>query len=485
MDTLQFKTPPRWMIWKRRRHIVTILMCLGFANIYILRVNISIGIVAMNSPYNVTLSNGTVVERQDFNWDTKMQGLVLSSFFYGYLCTQLPGGWLGARFGGRTIFGVGVLVTALLTIFTPLAAFTSVYALVAVRVIEGFFEGGTFPCTQAIYAQWAPPQERSRVIGFTFMGSALGTVLGLQMSGLIGDVLGWASIFYITGAAGLVWSAVWFLVVKNCPDDDPHISVEELTYIKNSLGNSHHDLNKPEKITHPWGKIVTSLPLWAVTIANFSIVWGHYTTLTLLPMFMKDVFHYQLAKAGFITSVPYVVMGITMQFSGSIGDWLANKNIMSTTMVRKVLVCGPCLVQAACLSLVGHLTSIQSVLICLMLDLGMESFTLTAAFVNCLELAPQHASIVYGLSNTFVTIAGCLTPLISGFIVTDHSEDQWQIVFYIAAGVVLAGALFYGTFGYGEKLPWVTAEEKMEADGNVKTNKNSYNNKSYVEEAIS
>ncbi|KAG8245576.1 hypothetical protein J6590_103318 [Homalodisca vitripennis] len=128
-----------------------------------------------------------------------MQGLVLSSFFYGYLCTQLPGGWLGARFGGRTIFGVGVLVTALLTIFTPLAAFTSVYALVAVRVIEGFFEGGTFPCTQAIYAQWAPPQERSRVIGFTFMGSALGTVLGLQMSGLIGDVLGWASIFYITG----------------------------------------------------------------------------------------------------------------------------------------------------------------------------------------------------------------------------------------------------------------------------------------------
>ncbi|KAG8247446.1 hypothetical protein J6590_061236 [Homalodisca vitripennis] len=128
------------MFWRRRRHLITFLMFLGLANIYMLRVNLNVGIVAMNSPYNVTLSNGTVVEKQDFNWNSKMQGVALSSFFYGYSCTQLLAGWLATRFGGKIVFGLGVFVTALMTMVTPLAANTSFYLLVAVRIIEGVFE---------------------------------------------------------------------------------------------------------------------------------------------------------------------------------------------------------------------------------------------------------------------------------------------------------------------------------------------------------
>lgn len=35
---------------------------MGFMNVYSLRVNLSIAIVAMTNKYNVTLENGTVVE---------------------------------------------------------------------------------------------------------------------------------------------------------------------------------------------------------------------------------------------------------------------------------------------------------------------------------------------------------------------------------------------------------------------------------------
>ena len=64
----------------------------------------------------------------------------MGSFFYGYIITQLPGGWLGARFGGKYLFGFGVLSTAVLTMFTPMAARHSVGMFILVRILEGLGE---------------------------------------------------------------------------------------------------------------------------------------------------------------------------------------------------------------------------------------------------------------------------------------------------------------------------------------------------------
>ena len=67
-------------------------------------------------------------------------GWILAAFFYGYALTQIPGGWLATRFGGKWVFGVGVVMTSVFTLFTPLAALSSVELLIVVRVLEGFFE---------------------------------------------------------------------------------------------------------------------------------------------------------------------------------------------------------------------------------------------------------------------------------------------------------------------------------------------------------
>ena len=53
---------------------------------------------------------------------------------------QIPGGWLATRFGGKYVYGIGIVMTAVLTLLTPLAAHISVWALVALRVVEGMFE---------------------------------------------------------------------------------------------------------------------------------------------------------------------------------------------------------------------------------------------------------------------------------------------------------------------------------------------------------
>ena len=47
---------------------------------------------------------------------------------------------MAAQFGGRWILGIGIVMTSVLTLLTPVAAYVGLWALIAVRVAEGFFE---------------------------------------------------------------------------------------------------------------------------------------------------------------------------------------------------------------------------------------------------------------------------------------------------------------------------------------------------------
>jgi MFS transporter, ACS family, solute carrier family 17 (sodium-dependent inorganic phosphate cotransporter), other len=69
--------------WKKRRYLVVLMAFFGFFNVYALRVNLSVAIVAMTENRTIEHSDGTVSYKQDFVWNSLEQGLVLSSFFYG------------------------------------------------------------------------------------------------------------------------------------------------------------------------------------------------------------------------------------------------------------------------------------------------------------------------------------------------------------------------------------------------------------------
>lgn len=89
--------------WRKRRYTVVFMAFFGFFNVYALRVNLSVAIVAMVELRNVTLANGTMVQEQHFDWNSKQQGLVLSSFFYGYILTQFAGGFIAGKVGGHLV----------------------------------------------------------------------------------------------------------------------------------------------------------------------------------------------------------------------------------------------------------------------------------------------------------------------------------------------------------------------------------------------
>ncbi|XP_072565659.1 sialin isoform X1 [Paramormyrops kingsleyae] len=192
------------------RYGLALLSCYGFFVAYALRVNLSVAMVDMlntnvtgnASPSHCPQHASPARPRHNhtaslYDWDSETQGWILGSFFYGYILTQIPGGYLARKYGAKWLLGLGILGTVLFTLLTPLAADLGAGYLIAVRVLEGIGEGVTFPAMHAMWASWAPPLERSRLVTISYTGAQLGTVVALPLSGEICFYLDWTYVFYI------------------------------------------------------------------------------------------------------------------------------------------------------------------------------------------------------------------------------------------------------------------------------------------------
>ncbi|XP_018336581.1 sialin isoform X2 [Agrilus planipennis] len=445
------ETIPIWKVWKRRRYIISLLGFLGFLNIYTMRVTLSIAIVAMTENKTVTLENGTITHVQEFSWNNRQTGLLLSSFFYGYITTQILGGFLAERFGGRKFYGLGILCTAILTLLSPICAKQGFTALLIVRIVEGVLEGVTYPSMLAVWARWAPPLERSRLANFAISGAYMGTVIGMTIGGVLTDYFGWESVFYVFGTVAIVWFLCWWFIVAESPSLDPHISKRELDYILGSLNKENDTLRD---VKHPWGKILTSWAVWAIIIAHFAENWGFYTLLTQLPTFMKTVLNFDLSSGGFLSSLPYLCMSICTAMSGVLADTCLEKKYLTITQVRKIFNCSAFLGQTIFMLAAGFLLSPVGSTIFLTLAVGFGGFAWSGFGVNYLDIGPSHASVIVGISNTFSTLPGIISPTLTGFIVKHNTVAEWRNVFYISAGVYLFGCVTYGFLASGNLQKW-------------------------------
>jgi MFS family permease len=74
----------------------------------------------------------------EFSWSMETQGHILASYYYGYVATQLLGGYAAARWGGKVVVGPAVAATGVLSVMSPAAARRGgPWALIAVRVLQG------------------------------------------------------------------------------------------------------------------------------------------------------------------------------------------------------------------------------------------------------------------------------------------------------------------------------------------------------------
>ncbi|CAL8258872.1 unnamed protein product [Lota lota] len=450
------------------RYGLALVSCYGFFVVYALRVNLSVAMVDMinstdqaNHSASVCQPSKTVVGRNHtasvYNWSSESQGWILGSFFYGYIFTQIPGGYLASRYGAKWLMGLGILSTVVFTLLTPLAADLGAGYLIAVRLLEGIGEGVTFPSMYAMWAAWAPPLERSRLLTISFTGAQLGTVIALPLSGEICYYLGWTWIFYIFGMVGVVWFVLWSLLVFNSPEDHPRISEREKHYICSSLENEVSRELGPV----PWRSIVTCRPLWAIVVAHFSFNWTFYTLLTLLPTYMQDVLGFSIQQNGLLSALPYLGAGLVAVLGGQLADHLRDARQYRTVVVRKAFSLIGMVGPAVFLVAAGY-TGCNYVLAVVFLTLSSSLGGLSASGfnINHLDIAPSYAGILLGITNTFATIPGMVGPVIARTLTKNNTMEEWQMVFYISAAINLLGAAFYTLVGQGTVQPWAVPKPR-------------------------
>ncbi|XP_048826249.1 vesicular glutamate transporter 3 [Brienomyrus brachyistius] len=442
-----------------KRYIIAILSGLGFCISFGIRCNLGVAIVEMVNNNTVYINGSAVMRPAQFNWDPETVGLIHGSFFWGYIVTQIPGGFISNKLAANRVFGAAIILTSLLNMLIPSAARVHVGCVMCVRILQGLVEGVTYPACHGMWSKWAPPLERSRLATTSFCGSYAGAVIAMPLAGVLVQYVGWSSVFYIYGVFGMIWYIFWLLLAYRSPADHPTITEEERTYIETSIGEGAKLLSATEKFKTPWRHFFTSMPVYAIIVANFCRSWTFYLLLISQPAYFEEVFGFPISKVGVLSALPHMVMTIIVPIGGQLADYLRSHKILSTTTVRKIMNCGGFGMEATLLLVVGFSHTRGVAISFLVLAVGFSGFAISGFNVNHLDIAPRYASILMGISNGVGTLSGMVCPLIVGALTKHKTRQEWQNVFVIAAVVHYTGVVFYAIFASGEKQDWADPED--------------------------
>ncbi|MBV9811647.1 MAG: MFS transporter, partial [Acetobacteraceae bacterium] len=259
----------------------------------------------------VNISAAAPVISKEFGFDKITMGAIFSAFVWAYALFQVPGGWLGDRFGPRRMLTLIVGYWSVMTAAT--AAATGAISFMVVRFLFGIGEAGAFPVATRAMQLWYPRSERGFVQGITHSASRLGAAIAPPIVVTIVTAFGWREVFYICGAVGIVWALWWYFSYRDLPEEHRLVNPAELAHIRGIDETGKINAPKIEKSAEvPWRTLVRSPNLWAIMCAYFCYVYCLWIFLSWLPSYLVDYRGFTLFKVGFLASLPLL--------AGVVGD---------------------------------------------------------------------------------------------------------------------------------------------------------------------
>ena len=395
-------------------YTIVLLLCAAVFISYIDRTNISVGAIAM---------------RAQFGWSETQKGLVLSSFYVGYLALMLASGALANRFGGKVVLGIGVAWWSLATVLTPASAFLGLPLLVAARIALGLGEATVFPSAMNMIGRSVPRLQRSRAVSLVVGSIYAGTVFAMPVSGWLVQHYGWTLPFYIFGGVGFIWVWVWFAAADGRATEESSPAVTAAQPV-------------------PWRRLFALPAVWAIVGAHFCANWTLYLMSAWLPSYFARAFGVSVLNAGLLSAAPSLAAFAMSNVGGYLADRMLRAGC-SASFVRKLLNSVGAGGAAFFLLALPSAGSVEMGLVLTCCAMGMGGLAIAGFVANMLDIAPRHADVLFSISNTVATLPGIFGIYLTGWLV--ERTGHFAVPFYVAAGLLLMGVLFFARFSSGEQ----------------------------------
>ena len=383
----------------------------------------------------VSLANTAPLIKKEFGFSDVTMGVIFSAFIWSYALFQVPGGWLGDRFGPRKVLSAIMTYRTVIAVLTTRAA--SLFSFWGVRFSLGVGEAGAFPTATRAMQMWFPRNERGFVQGVSHAASRLGAAVGPPLAVAIMIHYGWRWVFYVIGLLSLLWSFLYLFAYRNMPEEHKRVAREELALIRGVDDKGQiNQANFPKKPKVPWSTLLKHSNMWAVMCAYATYIYCLWIFLSWLPSYLVEYRKLTLIKVGFLAALP-LLAGV---LGDIFGGWLTDRLLAKTNNLRfsrrsvaiaAMLGCGGSILPAALTA------NAYTAVACLTGAMFFLEMTIGPSWAVSMDIGGEFSGTVSGMMNMGGQIVGALSPTIFGILV---AKGSWVAPFVVSAGLLFLGA---------------------------------------------
>lgn len=404
------------------RYVVLSLLATGTMINYLDRTVLSIAAPSMAS--ELGLSAATL-------------GIVFSAFSWTYVLAQIPGGVFLDRFGNRITYFCALFFWSIFTALQGTAL--GLKSLLMFRFGLGISEAPSFPVNSRVVSTWFPQQERARATAIYTVGEYLGLACFSPLLFWVLSHYGWRSLFIGAGLVGIVFTGIWWRSYRE-PSACTRANAKELEYI--AAGGGMQNTQTQQAAPFSWQALVSLLKYRQILGASLGQFAGNSLLiffLTWFPTYLATERHMAWLKVGFFAVMPFMAAAIGVIFGGYLSDKLL-KTTGSANIARKLPIVVGLALASTIISADFVASNVAVIAILSLAFFGQGMVGVGWTLVS--DVAPKELmGLTAGLFNFCANLAGILTPLVIGFIIS-ATGSFFYALFYIGA-VALIGVFAY------------------------------------------
>lgn len=369
--------------------------------------------------------------QKEFGFTVEMFGWVLASYQFAYALFQIPGGWLGDRFGPRVALGAVVIWWSAFTALTTIT--WSVGSLMVILFLFGAGEAGAFPIATRSLSSWILPSERGFAQGITHAGSRLGSTIAPPIVAILIVAYGWRSPFLLFAIPGLLWAAIWLWYYRDAPSEHKSVNLAERSMIEGALGSVRRSRSVP------WKAILGSPRIWLLCAMYFCYGVVLLTFLAWFPKYLNAGRGLNIKEMGYFASFSFGAGFLGDICGGLFSDYILKRTGRITFARRSVAVTGFVLAGLCIPIAVMVHDPFTSVLFFSLSLFGIE-LTVGNSWAVTLDIGGPYAGSVSAVMNMFGNIGGGIYQVLMGYIVAGFG---YNVALFGLAGFAILGAVLF------------------------------------------